>query len=64
MLPKFYRVLALKFVLYILVFVYYGFYEITFFYYMYIFKMGKTMKKKERKNLMVLGAMNDKFDEW
>ena len=64
MLHKFYRFLALNVVLYILVFVYYGFYEITFFYYMYIFKMGKTMKKKERKNLMVLGAMNDKFDEW
>ena len=35
-------------VLYILVFVYYGFYERTFFYYMYIFKMGKTIKKKKK----------------
>ena len=36
-------------VLYILVFVYYGFYERTFFYYMYIFKMGKTVKQQKKK---------------
>ena len=53
MLRKFYRFLAVNVVvIYILVFVYYGFYEIPFFfnyYYMYIFKMGKTIKKKEKK---------------
>ena len=32
-----------------LVFVYYGFYERTFFHYMYIFKVGKTIKKKKKK---------------
>lgn len=48
MLHKFYWFLALN-VLYILAFVYNGFYEITFFYNMYIFNGGKTIKEKERK---------------
>ena len=46
MLHKVYQFLALNAVLsYILVFVYYSFYEIT--YYMYIFKMGKIAKEEE-----------------
>ena len=53
MLHKFYRFLALNVVLYILVFVNYGFYERIFFYYMYIFKMGKTIKKKKKKERTV-----------
>ena len=44
-------VVALNVVLYILVFVYCGFYEISFFYYMYIFKMGKTIKEEEKKEI-------------
>ena len=36
-------------VLYILVFVYYGFCEIIFFCYMYIFRIGKTIKKRKKK---------------
>ena len=48
MLHKFYRFLALNIILYILVIVYYGFYETTFFYYMYIFKIGKTINEKKK----------------
>ena len=47
MLQKFYWFLALNVVLYILVFVYYGFYEITFIYYMYISKIEKAIKGKK-----------------
>ena len=47
MLQNFYRLPALIVVLYILVFVYYGFYEITFFYDMYIFKMWKTKENRK-----------------
>ena len=50
MLHKFYRFLAPNVVLYIPAFGYYGFYERTFFYYMYIFKMSKKIKKKKKKN--------------
>ena len=48
MLHKSYWFLTLNVVLYVLVFVYYGFYERTFFYYMHILKIGKTMKKKKK----------------
>ena len=65
-LYKLYQFLALNIVLYILVFVYYSFYEYMYrcisydiyvyfaisIRYMYIFKMGKTMKKKKKKNVM------------
>ena len=50
MLHKYYWFLALNVVvLYILVFVYYGFCEIIFFCYMYIFRIGKTVKKRKKK---------------
>ena len=47
MLHKFYRFLALNVILHILVIVYYSFYETIFFYYMYIFKIGKTINEKK-----------------